>query len=302
MTGPSGRIAEFHLCNNAVSNDWCSWLSTSLWSLSSFPVSRLTWLMYGQWELKVISLLNTSLTFPVPFMRIFNTFMMCMRSHTHKKLSLWSLSHLISCRRSQTNYDLPCQLKSVCAYMSAQVCQQMPVMSVGQCHYNPLLTSAKMDRPEISIGACVFVLVCPLQNVNAKGKRAFLMKWCHRGCFTHTLLRTLQAGGRRRGLGRSGQQSPGWWGWHPAGPPIPAAGRFLASLEVSGFYHIVLFSCLGQFGHRQDLRGKRPRGRKRNRGKVRLHLHTMIMSVWRKFLLTFWEFTLHLQTTNYFYC
>lgn len=62
-----GRITEFHYCDNAGSSDWCCWVSTSLGSRSSFPVSRLTALMYGDWELKVISLLNTSLTFLIPF-------------------------------------------------------------------------------------------------------------------------------------------------------------------------------------------------------------------------------------------
>lgn len=71
---------------------------------------------------------------------------------------------------------------------------------------------------------------------------------------THTLRCSLQAGGRRRGPARWGRRPPGWWGWRPAGPPIPVAGKFLASLEVSGFSQILLSSCPSHLGHPWVLR------------------------------------------------
>lgn len=125
---------------------------------------------------------------------------------------------------------------SVSAGMSEEV------MPAGQHNYSPWWPIAK-------IPLCVCARVS-LEAWKQMTQRTFDRKWCHRSSFTHTLRRrSLQEGGRRKVPGRSVRRSPGWWGWRPAGPPIPAAGRFLASLEVSGFSQIFLFSCPGQAGH-----------------------------------------------------
>lgn len=158
--------------------------------------------------------------------------------------------------------------------MKVCVCQWVPVMSeevmsVGQCNYSPfavLSNSGYKWRVGVWVcvcmcGVCMCVFVNQSQDFKSNGNVRFDSNQCLESRSTYTLLcPPLREDGRMRGPERSGRRSPGWWEWRPAGPPIPAAGRFLASLEVSGFYHIALFSCPGRFGHLRDLRHKKGEG------------------------------------------
>lgn len=155
--------------------------------------------MYGPWELKVISLLHTLLTFSVLLIH--------MHTHAHTKLLVYSMSHLISCDRSQTKCDLPHQLKTVYEYCRCGMSLSLRGSIVrGSDSSRPVqlkpfavLSNSEHTRDNCGGCLCVWVHFKTLNRMSTLDKS----NWCNKSCCTYILLRpALQEGGKKRGPGR----------------------------------------------------------------------------------------------------